>query len=538
MKRYVCLALACIMSLAMLAACAPGATTTTPTTAPASGGTTAPAGTTTAPEGIVSARDTYNFGLYAEPTTMDPALAKDRVTWLIGYQLYDTLVKYDVIAKEYTPGLATSWNLSDSGTEITFELRQGVKFHNGDVMTADDVVWSLQRSIDSEYTSSLSGSMDHVEKVDDTHIKLVLKYAYAPIYDALITPCYGIASKRAVEEAESAGVDFGRNPCGTGAYKLVEWKSGEKMVFERFDDYYMGTPYIKTVNVIQIPDGSSGAIALEEGSIDFYLYLNTSDYEHLSGLGNIQRIEPVGGVGLNDITFNVTDGVFANKLLRQAVAYALDRDAIIKGGADGYAEISNCFCATSSFGYMDDYQWYTQDLEKAKQLVIDAGFPQGVDVVFTQEGSTDYMKPAEVMQDQLRKIGINVTFVKLERSAWIEQVGTNRQYDASLRMTTMVINDADYLLTRRLTSGSLGGGNNYSGYQNTEFDKKVEEARKLSDPAARLAIYRECYDILKEDVPFIPLFTSINPRFADAKLMGFQNHPQDRTPWNTLYFVD
>ena len=487
---------------------------------------------------VSKARDILNVGVYAEPSTVDPALSKDRVTWIIGYQMYDTLVKYDQEKKEYTPGLATGWEMNPEGTEITFEIRQNVKFHNGDTMTMEDVLWSMTRELESSYTASLTGSMDRWEQVDETHIKLVLKQAYAPIYDVLVTPCFSVISKRAFEEAQAAGQDFGRIGCGTGAYKLVEWNSGDTMVFESHADYYEGAPAIKQVILKQIPDAGAGSIALEEGSIDYYLFLQQSDFAHLEEVPTLKKVENPGGVGIDDITFNVTDGIFVDKRLRQAVAYAINREEMMLGGVEGYGKVSNTPCATSSFGFIEDYPWYEQDVEKAKALLAEAGYPDGFDVVFSQEGSPDYMKPAEIMQEQLRQVGINVTFEKMERAAWLETVATNRDYVASLRMTTMVVNDVDYLLTRRLTSENLGGGNNYSGYQNPEFDALVAEARTLTDSEARMEIYRKCYDILKEDVPFIPLYTEQNPIYINAKLMGFINHPQNRTPWSKLYFEE
>ena len=537
MKRHLSLALSIIMMLAAFAACTG---TGAPATTQSAQGTTAADGTTAAPGTTAPAnpgKDTYTMGLYAEATSVDPALSKDRVTWIICYQIYDTLVKFDMATQSYAPGLASSWEISADSTEVVFEIRQDVKFHNGDTMTTDDALWSLQRALESTFTSSLTGSMDHFEKVDDTHIKLVLKYAYAPIMDVLVTPCFGIASKRAVEETEAAGQDFGRIGCGTGAYMLTNWRSGERMDFVAFDDYYEGAPAIKNVTVLQIPDAGSGAIALEDGTVDAYLFLQQSDFRHLESLPHLQKVETAGGVGIQDITFNVTDGIFTDKRLRQAVAYAINREDMLLGGVEGYGIISNVPCAVSSFGQMD-YAWYQQDQEKARQLLAEAGYANGLDITFQMEGSIDYMKPAEIMQDQLRQVGINVTFEKMERAAWIEQVSTIRNFTASLRMTTMAINDVDYLLSRRLHSESLGGGNNYSGYANPDFEALVVKARTLSDPTQRLDLYRQCYDMIKEDVPYIPLYSETNPIYINAKLMGFINHPQNRTPWSTLYFVD
>ena len=145
------------------------------------------------------------------------------------------------------------------------------------------------------------------------------------------------------------------------------------------------------------------------------------------------------------------------------------------------------------------------------------------------------MTAAEVMQAQLAQIGINVTFDKLERATWLDTVSSNRQFVASLRMTNMEVLDADYLLTRRLTTDYIGGGNNYAGYSNPEFDALVAEARTLSDSAARQEIYDQCYEIIKEDIPVIPLYTDANSIAARAEIKGFFAHPLYRIPWSDLY---
>ena len=179
-----------------------------------------------------------------------------------------------------------------------------------------------------------------------------------------------------------------------------------------------------------------------------------------------------------------------------------------------------------------------QDLEKAKECLAAAGYPNGIDVVFTQDSSDTYMAPAEIMQAQLAKVGINVTFEKLQRSVWIDTVSGNRQFQASLRMTNHVVNDAEYLLRRRLTTAMLGGGNNYSGYQNPEFDKLVEEVTVEKDETKRNEIFRQCYEMIKEDVPVIPLYTSSNPIIINKNVKGWTFHPLERNVWANAYLVE
>lgn len=526
MKRKICLILGIMLILSMiLAGCSNGT--------PASG-TEAPPVNTSGEAG--SAKDSLLWGVNAEPASLDPSTSKDTVTHMMMYQIYDALVKED--PTDYTklvPGLAERWEFNADNTQVTFYLKQGVKFHNGDTMTADDVYFSLQRSLESSYSSGISEAIDHFEKVDDTAVKCVLKYPYGPILDVMTNMTYSIASKRAVTEAEASGVDFSRNPCGTGAYKMVEWKSGDALVLERFDEYYDGPAKIKNLTFKLVPDAASGAIALEDGTLDVYYIIAPSDYDHLKNAKNIAYVE-CSGVGLHHITFNVTDGIFADKRIRQAVAYALNRDDIVIGGAEGYAEVANCLAPTSVFGYIDDFEWYKQDLDKAKALLAEAGYPNGFDVVFSMQGSDTYMKPAQVVQDQLRKIGINVTFDKMERAAYLEDVGNNRKFVASLRMINATVRDADSVLTRRFHSSMLGGGNNYSGYSNPKVDSMIEEARKTSDRDKRLEQYRGIFEILKEDVPLIPIYTDTVTMFYSAKLKNFYPHPVYRYAVDKMYF--
>lgn len=490
------------------------------------------------PEGPKPAKDTLLWGVNAEAASLDPSTSKDTVTHMMMYQIYDALVREDPTDfTKLVPGLATSWEFNEDSTEVTFYLREGVKFHNGDTMTADDVYFSLQRSLDSSYSSGISEAIDHFEKVGDMAVKCVLKYPYGPILDVMTNMTYGIVSKRAVEEAESAGIDFSRNPCGTGAYKMVEWRSGDSLILTRFDDYWDGPAKIKNLIYKLVPDASSGAIALEDGTLDTYYGVADADEPHLKSLPNISFVE-CAGVGLHHITFNVTDGIFTDKRLRQAVAYALDRDEMVLGAVNGEAEVANCLAPTSVFGYVDDFEWYEQDIDKAKALMTEAGYPDGFDVVFSMQGSDTYMKPAEIMQEQLRKIGIRVTFDKMERAAYLEDVGDKRNFVASLRMINATVRDADSVVTRRFHSGMLGGGNNYSGYSNPVVDDLIERARKASDPDERLALYRQLYEILKEDVPLIPIYSTNVGAFFSSKLKNFYPHPVYRYAVYKMYFEE
>lgn len=535
-KKVISVFLSAAMVLSMAACGGNGAGADNPPAAAESGAEASG----TNPDGeTISSKDTMKIGMSAEPTSMDPAQSKDLITWMFVLQSYDTLIKFDWPTQQYIPAIASAWEVNEDSTEVTFTIRDDIKFQNGDTLTMEDVMFSLNRAFESSFTNQISGSIDRFEQIDDTHMKVVLKYGYAPILEVLITPCWGIVNKAYVEAAEAEGKDVGRiESCGTGSYIMKEWKSGEKLIFEGFEDHYDGAPKIKHVDAALIADQTSGAIALENGTLDYYYGTQNSDIEHLKDLPHLATYVVDDGVGLYDITFNVTDGIFTDKRLRQAVAYAIDREEILLGGQEGNGVVTDTICATACFGYMPDYEWYKQDLDKAKALMAEAGYPDGFTVTFTQDSSKTYMTSAEIMQAQLKKVGINVEFEKLERATWLDVVASNRQFDATLRMTNHVVYDADYLLTRRLTTDMIGGGNNYAGYSNPGFDKLVETARQTADQEQRLEMYRECYDMIKEDVPFIPLYTNNSRQVVNAKIKGWIAHPVNRTEWGKLYFVE
>ncbi len=482
------------------------------------------------------ARTHLNVGIAAEVTSLDPSMSPDCITptgYTYTVQIFETLIRYDMATGEFIPELATDWKFNEDATEVTFTIKEGVKFHNGDTMTVDDVVFSLTRALESSYTSSVNGSIDHFEKVDDTHVKVVLKYPYVPILQVLDVPCWSIVSKRAVEEL---GDDFGRKPVGTGAYKMVNWVSGQRVEYEAFEEYHNGAPAIKTVNMIILPDQTAASLALEEGTIDFNQGIPKTDIPYMQSLKHINVIE-CGGGQVCDITFNCTDGPFVDKRLRQAVAYAINLDEILIGGAEGYGKVANCLCAPAANGYCTDIYPFEQDIEKAKALLADAGYPNGFDVVMDQDSSNTYMAGAEVIQAQLKNIGINITFNKMERSAWFDLVGDKREFFITHRMTTMSVLDADYILTRRLTKGALGSGNNYSGFHTPQLEELIAAGRQESDPTKRHDIYHQVYEIIQEECPIIPLYYYVSFACSNADLHGVQGAPNNRDLWRFMYFV-
>lgn len=466
--------------------------------------------------GTAAVKDTLKFSINADIVSLDTHMAKDTVTGIVHYQLYNRLIKNDD-ANGLLPDLAESWEFNADNTEIVFKIREGVKFHNGETMTSEDVAFSLNRAIGSAFTSSFSGTMDHAEVVDATHVKLYMKQAFGPVLQCLSASCMGIVPKAYVEEVGDEG--FAAAPVGTGPYKFVEWKSGEKIVLERFDDYYEGVPSIKDVTFLIQADKNTAAIALESEEIDVLYSPDTADRAQLKSLENVTFYEGNGSVYMWVVAFNNESELFKNAKVREAISYAIDRGEMVDGYLDGFGESVEMPIVPSIFGFDPSFKNHELDLDKAKALLAEAGYPNGFNCTIRLNQSSTYVRPAEILQAQLRKIGIELEFDLMERAAFLSDVTSDCKYDITLFMFTAGYADPDYVLYGRLHSSNIGGSN-YLKYSNSAVDKLLDKARASSDQDERKALYYSVSEYVRDDVPFIPLFTDNVSIAANAKLKG------------------
>lgn len=470
-----------------------------------------------------SVRDDVIFSISSEPTSLDPAQTKDTITYLAIFQMFDTLVREEPDGS-LVPGLAESWEVNEDSTELTFKIRQGVKFHNGDTMTVEDVAYSINRAIASPATSAYTSTMDRMEVIDDEHVKLYLKEPYIAIISCLSNASLAIVSKRAVEEA---GDDFARNPIGTGPYKYASWSQGERIIMERFDDYFRGPAPIKDLTFRIMPDKSTAAIALEKGEIDVLYFPNTSDRKHLLSLPNVNYQEGMAAT-LWYVAFNCRDSVFANEKLRKAVCYALDRDAIIAAGADGLGmPMEGCIPANVKF-YDPKFEGYEYDLEKAKQLMIEAGYADGLNITMKCNQSSQYAKPTEVIQAQLREIGINANIELMERAAYLEETQVRCDFELTFYVITNSISDPDYICTRRFHTKMEGGGNNFTLHKIEGLDEIIDSARGDKNDVTRGEKYRKIAELIRDHAVIAPLYQGMTYIASNVNLKGVYTSPVER----------
>lgn len=442
-------------------------------------------------------RDTMKIGHHGDVPSLDTHNALNDNAMRVMTNIYDPLIRmnenYEII-----PGVAERWEVSEDGKEYTFYIKEGIKFHNGDDLKISDVVFSVERGMASPQASPSFSRVVGVEAVGDNAVKIKLNAPYNQILTSLALPVAGIVSEKVVTEA---GDDFGRNPVGTGPYKLKDWVSGEKVVIEAFEDYHQEPASIKTVEFITISDKSAATISLEKGDIDAYVDANINDFSRIEENENLTLYKGEA-FAYYFIGINVTNAPFDNVKVRQAVAHAVDKESMLYGVQGGFGEIIDTFATDKFAGFTDDIQKYPYDIEKAKQILADAGYPDGFETNIYVSNET-MAKYAQVLQSSLLKIGITANIVTLERSAY-QVACEGGEADIFINGNTFAAPTVDEAVYDAVHSEYIGKSN-YFFYKNDRLDELFDESRMTIDETKIAKLYEEVLIILSEDVPAIPI---------------------------------
>jgi len=465
----------------------PGGSSTQPSGDPGSNASTQP-GTST--------RDTLVIGLEGEPSSFVPWIAADPTSDAFISNVYDPLVRRNNQG-QIVPSLAESWTLADDKMSFDFKIRQGVKFHNGYDLTADDVVFSVYQASIAPAKSFFGAICAEVEKIDETTVRIHMAYPEQAFlqYLARIT---AIGSKQYYDEVGEA--TFAAEPVGTGAYKLVDWQKGYKILLESYDDYFMGPAPIKNIEIQIIMDSNTRLAALETGQVDLIYSPTGLQKEQILKNSALGYSEQQGEI-FSYIGFNVTRPPFDNVKVRRALAMSVNRDDIITGAFDGLAYPLRVYLAPQTQGNPgeDTLDLLPFDIERAKAELVDAGFPNGLDITFScTEGSR---KVATILQDQWKQIGVNCSVNIVEGGAIMSDI-RNGVLDCFYFGGMDQTNDATILLDF-LTEKGIGILNNFM-YINPRYDELFEKQTLEWDPVKRKEIVKEMLNIYAQDVPLIP----------------------------------
>jgi len=424
------------------------------------------------------------------------------------------------------PDLAESWEFSADGKTVTAKIRSGVKFHDGTVADANAIKWNFDRMMDpdegSPQRADLQSKLGSIEAPDSSTIVLTLIKAFRPFIPQIASERVGWTVSPAAVDKHGGGRngDYGKNPVGTGPYKFVEWVPDQKVVFERNADFWDSPkPYLDGIVNLALPDPGVRVAMLRTGEADYGTYTGVSGV-HLPLLEGSSKVKVVQQVGAGNgfFQFNTTIPPFDNKALRQAFAYAMDREALITGAWGGVG-IPGYLMTPLGWGFNPDLKPMQKDLAKAKEKMIEAGYPNGTTIPMGCAASGTYGLVCEVAQALAAEIGI-----KVEPQMILNNIYFNRQKGAMADPGMMnrgwsVRVDPHTLLQ---FMGHSKGFHNLGAYVNPESDALIDKASVEYDTAKARLLYDKIHTILAEEAAMVWYLRRINIFAMSADLEGFK----------------
>ncbi|MGN0159734.1 MAG: ABC transporter substrate-binding protein [Brotaphodocola sp.] len=459
-----------------------------------------------------------NIGVQVDLTSLDPQNHNDTTSAYATRHIYNNLVALNEETNEFEPAVAESWEFLDDVT-VSFTLKEGVKFHNGETVTAEDVKFSLERQKNSAKVGHLVDMIDNVEVVDDLHFIIHMNTPSNALISSLNHSGAAVLCKSYTEALEAEGKTLESAPMGCGPYKFDSWTPGASFSLVKFDDYYNPDKAAQNDKLTfkVIPEESARTIALENGELDLLLDVGTTDAKRIRESQTL-ALDEYPTTHVEYLAMNMTKAPFDNLKVRQALNYAINKNDIVIAAIDGEGEVFSGYIGPSAIGYYDTYVTYDNDLEKAKELLAEAGYENGFD--FNCYVSNDTRaRSATIIQAALAQLGINMTIEQMEASTFYEKTG-NGEHDSCL--AGWVANaEPDNTYRPLFTSSRAGAGGNRAFYMNPEVDALVDDAATNRDAAAVQKDYEEITKIISEDAIWVPLYSKNGLAARNANLQGF-----------------
>ena len=445
--------------------------------------------------------------------SLDPYQMTAAGTREILFNVYEGLYK-PTSSGDFEPALAESYAVSEDGRVYTFTIRQGVLFHNETPMDVNDVVYSFNTCAATSVDSSLRAALSNVASVEAANENTVVVTLKEPDSDFLAY----VASVYIVPDDYS---DQATAPVGTGPFKYVSRSVQENLVLEKFDGYWGEGAKVDRVTFMIYENSSALMTALNGGAVDLAMHLTVSQTQNLDERYNVLE----GTMNLVQALYlNNAVAPFDDVRVRQALCYAIDRDAILELTADGHGTKLGSSMYPAFTKYFDDSltDYYTYDPEKAKELLTEAGYPNGFTMTITVPSNyTPHVDTAQVLVEQLGAVGITVEIEEVEWNTWLQRTYTERDFQS-----TVVGFDAANLtanaLLQRWTSDSE---KNMINFSNAEYDSVMAQANATTDDAARTALFKQAERILTEEAANVYIQDLADMVAINKNLTGFEFYP-------------
>jgi peptide/nickel transport system substrate-binding protein len=474
------------------------------------------------PRGVDAGQPAYGDimvrGDIGDASNLIPLLASDSPSHNIAGMVYNGLVKYDKDMKTIGD-LAESWDVSASGLVITFHLRKGVKWHDGQPFTADDVLYTYQVTVDPKTPTAYAGDFMKVKKaevLDAYTFRITYDKPFAP---ALISWGNAILPRHLLFGKDITKSALSRHPIGTGPYKFKEWIAGQKIVLVSNTDYFEGRPYIDGYITRIIPDTATMFLELRAQGIsmmDLTPLQYTRQTENNLFKENFHKYRYLGFKYVY-LGYNLKNPLFTDKRVRQAISYAINKEEIISGVLLGLGKPATGPYKPGTWAYNGNVKIYNYNPQKARQLLGEAGWrdtkgngileKDGKPFVFeivTNQGNDTRQKCAEIIQRQLKEVGITVKIRILEWAAFVNDFITKRRFDAVILGWSISLDPDAYDVWH--SSKTAPEQMNFMSYNNPEADEMMEKGRSTFNQSQRKKYYDRFQEILAEDQPYTFLY--------------------------------
>lgn len=467
----------------------------------------------------------FVVAIEAAPTQFDPRLATDAYSERIGQLLFSRLLRSDA-AGQKVPDLAERWEVAGE-TIYTFHLRKNVRFHDGRPLTSQDVRYTFESILDPAFASPHRKSFEMVSRIetpDAETVRFILKKPHAPFLTEMTK---GIVPKHLAEKGGPG--TLASHPVGSGPFRFVRYDPDEAVELAAFSDYFDGAPAIPRLLFRIIPEDSVRLLELEKGNID--LLQNAFPPDALPRLQQNPRLKIIQAPSTtySYLGFNLNDPILQKKPVREAIALAIDREAITEHLFKGLARPAAGLLSPSHWAYADSVKVYRYDPEQAKERLDEAGFPDPpgpaprFHLVHKTSQNDLARRVVEVIQRQLSEIGIAVTIRNYE---WGTFYGDIKSGNFQIFTLSWVgVDDPDIYHNLFHSESVPPNGANRVQYRNPKIDTLLEAGRITLDPEKRKVVYTEIQQIIAEELPYVSLWHTMNVAVMKKEVEGFHLYP-------------
>lgn len=496
-----------------------------------------PAPVIPASSAVPATGDSLVEGTIGEASTLIPLLATDSSSHAVAGQIYNGLVKYDKNLN-IVGDLAESFDISRDGLTITFHLRRGVKWHDGAPLTSRDVLYTYQVTIDPKTPTAYAEDFKQVKSIaapDSRTIRVTYDSPFAP---ALASWGVSILPAHLLEGKDITRSPLARNPVGTGPYRFKEWVSGQKIVLEANEDYFEGRPYIDRFIYRIIPDSSTMYMELKAGAIDLMTltpvqYARQTSSKSFTSRFNKYRYPSSSYLYMG---YNLRHPLFGDKRIRQAMTAAINKDELIQGVLFGMGQRAHGPIVPGRWAYNPAVRDIGYDPKRAAELLAEAGWKEknsdGILVkggkpfqftILTNQGNQQRLMTAQIIQQRLRQVGIDVKIRVVEWAAFLKEFVNKGNFEVVL-LAWSISQDPDMYDIWHSSKTNVGELN-FVGYKNPEVDRLLVEGRSTFDIEKRKRAYFRIQDILADEQPYTFLYVPDSLPVVSSRVRGVEPAP-------------